>query len=645
MKWDCIICKKNIHHNSYSVPCQKCKEYAHIKCADVSKTAKNVEWICLYCFRPAIPRVSPDSASLVGPGDLQEQAGCERGREPGQAIAGDVRPNFQNPVNPQSQQTPEQSFWAALEKPEDLLPIYQEIVHWKPSFMRINKCKAGNSFTNALNDALKPLADQSANAPFSLLAAMIMPHLLLCRTKKADDNSANKTLSRRLDLWFSGKLTELFHEAGALQKRKPAAKQKVSEPKPIKRFMMKEGKVSGAMRVVAGEKGGVLPLKHKIGDSDVLSILLSKHPPASSLNEQCLVTGQQPLAYHPAVFEIIDAALVEKAVLRTNGAHGPSGLDSAQWRRILTCFEKNSDNLKNTVAAIAKRIATQKLESETLMPYNSCRLIPLDKNPGVRPIGIGEVIRRIVGRCIAKRVDAELRSIGGNDQLCMGQTAGIEYSIHSMRTEFEKDSCEALLLIDATNAFNNLNRATALENIRRICPSIYCALNNSYQTPSNLYVDKQTLLSQEGCTQGDPLARLMYGIASRPLIDRMNMESVSQKWHADDGTAAGTIEKLLLFFKQLNKIGEGFGYFVNAPKCQLIVKPHTIEKAKHIFNNTNVQIVDGARVLGSVIGSEAACQKFVQEQSETTKTSEEPKRVCQIVTASSLSLFFPRRSK
>ena len=84
MKWDCIICKKNIHHNSYSVPCQKCKEYA-----------KNVEWICLYCFRPAIPRVSPDSASLVGPGDLQEQAGCERGREPGQAIAGDVRSNFQ----------------------------------------------------------------------------------------------------------------------------------------------------------------------------------------------------------------------------------------------------------------------------------------------------------------------------------------------------------------------------------------------------------------------------------------------------------------------------------------------------------------------------------------------------------------------
>ena len=174
MKWDCIICKNKIHHNSYSVPCQKCKEYAHIKCADVSKTAKNVEWICLYCFRPAIPQVSPDSASLVGPGDLQEQAGCERGREPGQATAGGVRPNFQNPVNPQSQQTPEQSFWAALEKPEDLLPIYQKIVHWKLSFMRINKCKAGNSFTNALNDALKPLADQSANA--SLLIARCHDH-------------------------------------------------------------------------------------------------------------------------------------------------------------------------------------------------------------------------------------------------------------------------------------------------------------------------------------------------------------------------------------------------------------------------------------------------------------------------------------
>ena len=31
----------------------------------------------------------------------------------------------------------------------------------------------------------------------------------------------------------------------------------------------------------------------------------------------------------------------------------------------------------------------------------ACRLIPLDKNPGLRPIGIGEVLRRIIGKAVS----------------------------------------------------------------------------------------------------------------------------------------------------------------------------------------------------------------------------------------------------
>ena len=69
-----------------------------------------------------------------------------------------------------------------------------------------------------------------------------------------------------------------------------------------------------------------------------------------------------------------------------------------------------------------------------------------------------------------------------------------------------------ILLIDAENAFNSLNREFALENVEIFCPALHHALANSYKHPSTLYVKNTVLTSTEGTTQGDPLAMATYGI-------------------------------------------------------------------------------------------------------------------------------------
>ena len=47
---------------------------------------------------------------------------------------------------------------------------------------------------------------------------------------------------------------------------------------------------------------------------------------------------------------------------------------------------------------VARRICTEYVDPESLSSLTACRLIALDKNPGVHPIGVGEVVRRILGR-------------------------------------------------------------------------------------------------------------------------------------------------------------------------------------------------------------------------------------------------------
>ena len=81
--------------------------------------------------------------------------------------------------------------------------------------------------------------------------------------------------------------------------------------------------------------------------------------------------------------------------------------------------------------------------------FLACRLIPLDKNPGLRPIGVGEVSRRIAGKVVMKVLKEDVRNSAGGLQLC----AGHEAAVHAMHDVFKSNETEAVLLVDADNAF------------------------------------------------------------------------------------------------------------------------------------------------------------------------------------------------
>lgn len=207
--------------------------------------------------------------------------------------------------------------------------------------------------------------------------------------------------------------------------------------------------------------------------------------------------------------DALDAALIRSIALKTKGTAGPSSLDAYTWRRLRTSFKAASDNLCHSIALVAKRLCTTLIEPECIARLPACRLIALDKNPGGRPIGIGDTACCTIARAVLAGIKDDVLDSAGCPQLCVGQMAGVESAVHAIRQKFNSPETEAVLLVDASNAFNSLNHDAALNNIQFECPFLSTILINTYREASGLLIDGDVVLSMEGTTQGDPLAMAM----------------------------------------------------------------------------------------------------------------------------------------
>ena len=84
------------------------------------------------------------------------------------------------------------------------------------------------------------------------------------------------------------------------------------------------------------------------------------------------------------------------------------------------------------LASVGKHIATTLIHPEGLNALVDCRLIPLNKCPGVRPIGVGEVPRCIIAKAVLRIVSKDVEAAAGPLQLCAGKDGGCEAAVHAM---------------------------------------------------------------------------------------------------------------------------------------------------------------------------------------------------------------------
>ena len=219
---------------------------------------------------------------------------------------------------------------------------------------------------------------------------MVLPSLILHKpsaTSKSKEHSA--AIERRLALWRQGDLNLLMKEVRFIQNRFVTSK-KTRSADDIARVLARlvlQGKLSAAIKFLDKESSsGLLDLS-----PEILEGLIEKHPPASEIGDECLLNGpvdQVP----PSIFDHIDEKMI---YLTTKGSAGPSGMDAELYRRILCSknFSNDGKSLREEISTMTRNLMKSCYHPSLLEGYTSCGLIPLDKNPGMRPIGVGEVLR------------------------------------------------------------------------------------------------------------------------------------------------------------------------------------------------------------------------------------------------------------
>lgn len=515
----------------------------------------------------------------------------------------------------------------------DIASVYEEQVHWRKNIFSPPSGHAGTDYVKEHTRLMRAYKDKTPLERVALQAVMVMPGLLLQKPHaKAGSKEFSQHLTRRLALWKAGKVTELLAEARTIQSRLPDLDSRIgmTTEKLNRRFalLIGKGNIHAAISLITEHgKGGVLDLT-----PEVRAALQSKHPLAQPMDPDVLLQGE-PLEVNPVLFEALTGDVVRKAALATQGAAGPSMGDSYLWRRMLVSFKASSADLCEAIAGVARRLATEHVDPAGLSAILNNRLIPLDKNPGVRPVGIGEVLRRIIGKSVMATLRKDVMHAAGAAQVCAGQPAGCEAAIHALRQLFAALGTDAVLLVDADNAFNRLNRGVALHNMRFICPPLATVLINIYRSPARLFVTGgMELSSEEGTTQGCPLAMAMYALSVVPLIHKCRASATedcaaaTQMWFADDAAAGGRLRALRLFWDLLVQHGPAYGYFPKASKTFIVVKPEQHAEAERIFEGTGVQLTEagpdllhkaGQRHLGAAVGSAEFTEAYLRKKVAT----------------------------
>ena len=256
---------------------------------------------------------------------------------------------------------------------------------------------------------------------------------------------------------------------------------------------------------------------------------------------------------------------------------GPSGLRPVH---IKNCFStEHRDEVLEHCTALINCLAKGDVPMSLAPFLAGATLTALPKKDnGVRPVALGEVWRRLVAKFLCNAYKEQAGAYFFPLQIGVSQAMGTEIGLETTRQWCDRNSTNPTAVfakIDFTNAFNCVERQAFLEECRHRFPGLSRWAEWCYAKPTHLFFGAETLSSERGVQQGDPLGPLFFSLALQPLLIQLK-EGVSENGlqlvfsYLDDLILAGDQRAVAEAFHFLKAAALDIGLDLNTSKCEII---------------------------------------------------------------------------
>ena len=353
----------------------------------------------------------------------------------------------------------------------------------------------------------------------------------------------------------------------------------------------------------------------------VLAEMESKHPVA-----RAALRWEHLRPVHPAASVVVTIEDVRRAIksFPKGSGCGPSGLRPQHLRDALVPgFE---DEVLRQLTAVINILLRGEAPDGARSFLSGASLTALPKDDGdLRPIAVGEVLRRLAGKCCANSVKDDMRDILEPWQVGVGTPGGCEAVVHAVRhwfLSFAQSTDRVLARVDLSNAFNSVDRQEVLASTRELAPSLVPWVDWTYGAASHLIMDGQYLASQRGVQQGDPLGPLLFSLAIHRAFARIRLRAPTDcpgtldisVFYLDDGVLAGESRAVAWACRELKAELENMGLSFNMSKSCITPSSASEMVDRELFPGWQWNDTRNVKILGAAVGDETFCEELLAKR-------------------------------